>query len=98
MVNGDVEIKDFCEINESLAIVRAKETYARSENQTLYEVSAGLSLWVTACGRCMLYEKLDMLGTRALYYDTDSCPETPPRAGTPGRPLRVFLDFGPKLW
>ena len=71
-LDGRLELKEFTEINQEQGIVKSCETYLEDENRTLNEVNAALSLWVAACGRCMLHKELVQPGVRALYWDTDS--------------------------
>ena len=71
-LDGRLELKEFTEINHEQGIVKSCETFLEDENRTLNEVNAALSLWVAACGRCMLHRELVQLGVRALYWDTDS--------------------------
>jgi len=59
-------------VNNEQGIVKSCETLLDDECRTLNEVNSALSLWVAACGRCMLHRELVKLGVRALYWDTDS--------------------------
>ena len=70
MAEGRLEIKEFT--NNEQGLVKICETFLDDENRTLNEVNSALSLWVAACGRCMLHKELVQLGVRALYWDTDS--------------------------
>ena len=72
MAEGRLDIKDFVEVNNEQGIVKSCETLLDDECRTLNEVNSALSLWVAACGRCMLHRELVKLGVRALYWDTDS--------------------------
>lgn len=96
-----LEVSSVFPMNEETEYV----TYRRTENDlsiTFPVTSVAVAAYTTSLARVELYKRLDFLGERVLYFDTDSCVYTH-KEGEEMLPTGDFLgemtneldDFGP---